>query len=99
MFPSETWLVPARPVSTGGGIAKFLPVIVPVKRETPWVVSSTMAGLVRGWWICFPQEGFMRRSQLWGRDWMGGVCEQKRLGDLGVSGAKARFLSEWFTRL
>jgi hypothetical protein len=31
----ETRLVPARPVSKGYGIAKLLPLIVPVKRETP----------------------------------------------------------------
>jgi hypothetical protein len=30
------------------GIAKLLPLIVPVKRETPQVVSSTMTGLVPG---------------------------------------------------
>ncbi len=43
--------------------------MVPVKRETQQVVSSTMTGLVRGWWIFFPQSEFMWHSQLWGRGW------------------------------
>ena len=30
------------------GIAKLLPLMVPVKRETPYVVSSTMTALMRG---------------------------------------------------
>src|SRR6266851_5963619 len=47
----KSCLVPARRISKAYGIAKLLPLIVPVKRETQQVVSSTMTGLVRGWRI------------------------------------------------
>jgi hypothetical protein len=81
-LPNETCLVPARLVSKAYGIAKLLPLIVPVKRETLQVVSSTMTGLMRGRRNCFPQEEFMGRSQLWGRGWRGVV--------LGFVGGAAR---------
>jgi hypothetical protein len=56
--------VPARRISKGYGIAKLLPLIVPVKGETLQVVSSAMTGLVRGWRNRFPQEEFMVCSQM-----------------------------------
>ena len=45
------------------GIAKLLPLIVPVKRETLHVVSPAMTGLMRGVGIGFPQIEFMVCSQ------------------------------------
>ncbi len=38
------------------GIAKLLPWVVPVKRETLQVVSLAMTGLVRGWGRVFHIE-------------------------------------------
>jgi hypothetical protein len=79
--------------STAYGNANLLPLIVPVKRETPQVVSSTMTGLMRGWWICFPQEEFMGRSQLrggvsfWGDSMWGRAKKTPKTGDTqGLAG-------------
>src|SRR5579871_1796183 len=44
----EASLVPARRLPRAHGIAKLLQLIVPVKKEIPYVVSPAMTGLVRG---------------------------------------------------
>jgi hypothetical protein len=61
-----------RPIPVGRnsvlGIAKLLPLIGPVKRETPYVVSSAMTALIRG------------KGQVFHTTFTSGLAEWRRVG-------------------
>lgn len=63
-----------RPIPVGRnsvlGIAKLLPLMVPVKRETPYVVSPAMTALMRGAGQVFHTAFTSGQAE-----WRGGGCE------------------------